>query len=113
MEPGRLQAEKQQISDKLNSYVQLREYLPQNVREILCKTRAALESKSDENGESSAVKELETALGMPETQSSEDIHDSADGKFGDKTYDALINYIEKSLKDSVEIDPKKITVKLR
>ena len=49
LEGGRLQAEKQQISDKLNSYVQLREYLPENIKKILCMTRAALESTSQVN----------------------------------------------------------------
>jgi len=119
MNESRLQAEKQQISDKLNSYVQLREYLPKNVQEILCKTRAALESTSQVNDKGDPVSEevfaLENKLNelwfMP--KEANDGNNWVDWKFGDKTYDAVINCLESSLKNSAEIDPKKITVKLR
>jgi len=107
--------EKQKIADNLNQYTQIREVLPGNVKDLLIQTKKALESKTNDADQSNDILVLEKNLAklwaMPEKANNG--NNWVDWKFGDKTYDALINYIEKSLKNSAEIDSQKINVTLR
>ena len=109
-----LKEAKQKIADTLNKYAELWDYLPGSVKHILRLASEALASTSDATNDdkSSEVLLLETALDMPNTPSSAEIHDSVDWKFWDKTFDALIKYIEWELKTSATIDENKINTTL-
>lgn len=84
------------ISDKINTYIDARDYLPDEAKNVLSLTKSALSSISDTTNDDKSfeVWQLERALGMPGTPSSELIHDWVDWKFWDKTFNALTTYLE-------------------
>jgi len=121
LEGEELNNEKQKIAEELNGYVKMRDVLPAEIQELLMLTKAALESESHDDGEGNPVSDEVVALeqklvslwAMNET-ADPGKNNGVDWKFWNQTYDALMSYIDKSLKESAEIkDIEDIKVTLR
>ena len=82
------------IANTLNKYSSNFESLSTESKRMIILAKMALYSTCDWDDKSKEVEYLEKALNMPDTHSSEVIHDWVDGRFWPKTFVALLKYLD-------------------